>query len=81
MQEPSMPRVSTSEIAVGDVIQYRYEMTRDLSRPYKVSKLFRDHEGYKALLYPAIGGWNEHTILLADDEDYGELYIYLAPKP
>lgn len=77
MQPDNLSKVDHAAVSAGMPIYYRYDMT-SLSGPYTVVKTFRDHEGSKALLRD---GSNDRPILLADDEDYGALYIYTPTKP
>ncbi len=76
MQPDNLSKVEHASVSAGMSIYYRYDMT-DLFGPYTVVKTFRDHDGAKALLR---AGGNDRSILLADDEDYGALYIYTPTK-
>lgn len=77
MQSYNLRLVDESDLSAGMTIYYRYDETK-LSGPFKVLKTYRDHEGSKALLRD---GDNDRSILLADDEDYGTLYIYAPSSP
>lgn len=77
MQLDNLHKIDHAAVTAGMYIYYRYDRT-DISGPYTVVKTFRDHEGSKALLRD---GRSDRPILLADDEDYGALYIYTPTKP
>ena len=68
-----MKTIDHSEVKTGMTVYYWYGTT-PTQGPFTVSKVWRDHRGLCALLRGRHDD-NDRTITLADDEDYGALYI------
>jgi len=71
-----MPIVNQTQLRTGLLVWYRYETIRQADGPFKVTKLYRNHEGNQAILVRNGGTKEKRYVNLAEDEDYGALIFY-----